>query len=486
MQVLPTMSVNISADQCPSFPQSKTILDAYQIGHQLGRGCFAKVFKALRKRDNEPVAIKVIEKKLLDDETSDLLHNELRILQAVCEHPGIVTLLSSHETDTHMFFIMEYVDGGPLLDRIVSRGSFSENDARILLRTLLLTLRFLSDLGCVHRDIKPENILVDNRSNKWPVKLTDFGLSEKMQPNQLLTDAIGTPLFVAPEILNGSGYDCSCDMWSLGVVMYIVLCGYPPFPIYDNPQKLTTAIVNGDYSFPPGEWTHVSVAAKTVIREMLQINPEKRLTPAQALVHPWIRMSQSTTDLPNSKLKSFNARRKLKAGVMAVRTTFGLRNILGRDGLRSGVIDHETLIRNVERNRALIARATKSYGDSSDRAKDDAHESRSILVNPAFLSCRRSLILSVNALANIQASDDAKASQRSRLDLNGALQSANLLLSDSEALQSKALAMAAEAKESSSIDGANPFMTRTESETGQCTDKNHFSLEPLDFENLGM
>ncbi|KAI0564723.1 Serine/threonine protein kinase [Gracilaria domingensis] len=483
------MNLNVSAEQPSSFPQSSPILDAYHVGRQLGRGCFAKVFKAIRKCDNKSVAIKVIEKKRLDDETSDLLHNELRILQAVSEHPGIVTLIDSHETDTHMFFIMEYVDGGPLLDRIVSRGSLSENDARILLRTLLLTLRFLSELGCVHRDIKPENILVDNHSKQWPIKLTDFGLSEKMQPDQLLTDAIGTPLFVAPEILKGNGYDCACDMWSLGVVMYIVLCGYPPFPIYDNPQMLTAAIVNGNYSFPVGEWTHVSVDAKTVVSAMLQVDPEKRLTPAQALAHPWIRMSQSTSDLPNSKLKSFNARRKLKAGVMAVRTTFGLRNILGPAGLRSRPINQETLIRDVERSRALIARVARSSGDSSDRVWEKGNRSRFIRENPALLSCRRSLILPVSVFAKVQVNNDARDPVGHRLDLSETLQSNHLLLSESEALQSKALAMAAEAaKESSNQEGTNPFMASIDSEFSDDfrSEKNPLNLELLDLASLGI
>lgn len=329
----------------------------YDIGPKLGRGCFATVYKAIRRRDQLPVAIKVVEKNKLDKETSTLLDNELQILLAVSKHPGIVTLLDNLETESHMYFIMDYVDGGQLLDRIVSRGSFSENDARILLRTILNTLEFLSQLGCVHRDIKPENILVDNHSHKWPVKLTDFGLSAKMQPDKLLYGALGTPLFVAPEILRGTGYDCSCDMWSLGVVMYIVLCGYPPFPYNEAPANLINAIINGIYEFPAKEWHHVSDDAKDVVRRMLEIDPTKRITPTGALQHRWVLQTQSTCDLPNSQLRNFNARRKLKGGVFAVRTFGYMRNLTtDRDSSPGGVDRREKLQKDVEHCRKLITK----------------------------------------------------------------------------------------------------------------------------------
>lgn len=468
----------------PAFPPYQPILDQYSVGSQLGRGCFAKVFKAVRNCDGVPVAIKVIEKKRLDNQVSNLLHNELRILQAVSEHPGIVTLLDNLETETHVFFIMEYVAGGPLLHRIVSRGSFSENDARILLRTLLLTLRFLADLGCVHRDIKPENILVDNHNKKWPVKLTDFGFSEKIQPDQLLHDAIGTPLFVAPEILKGEGYDCACDMWSLGVVMYLVLCGYPPFPIYDDPQKLTRAIINGDYSFPAREWTHVSADAKSVITEMLQVNPQKRLTPAEALARPWILMAQSTTDLPNSKLKSFNARRKLKAGFMAVRTTFGLRNILGSASLRTDAVDQQALQREVERSRALIARASRE--DELFAVSDEGQNPANALFreSSARMTCRHSLIFPTGITDLSQTNDTDIDKPKGRYE-EGALQSTHILTSDSDALQSKALAMVAEVNEDVDLEDTTLFLTDSlEGESPPKPGRTLLNLEQLDFGRL--
>lgn len=468
-----------SSARLDAFPSHPSILKLYHVGKQLGKGCFAKVFEATKREDDTQIAIKVIDKKPLDSETTDLLHKELRILQAVSEHPGIVTMVDSLETDTHMYFFLEYVDGGPLLDRIVSRGSFSENDARILLRTLLRTLHFLAELGCVHRDIKPENILVDNQSNNWPVKLTDFGLSENIQPHQLLHDPIGTPLFVAPEILTRDGYDCACDMWSLGVVLYIVLCGYPPFPIYDDPQKLKLAVVTGDYSFPSREWMRVSADAKAFVKAMLQINPKERLKPSQALRHPWILMAQSTTDLPNTKLKSFNARRKLKAGVMAVRTTFGFRNSVEPGQLHSKTTDEQKLIQDVERYRTLIAQMSTLDNESSDdKQLDEFSPERS-----GSMACVRSLINPVddfNVSRSSANSDNAEFYRKATKMNSGAS-----LASDCEAFQSKALAMAAEAKESLVRDGViNPFLAEIPHEISGAESKGPGFLDELDFQQL--
>lgn len=304
----------------------------YELGARLGRGCFSDVYKSVRRSDKQLVAVKVVEKDSLDAETTKLLENELVILRAVAEHPGIVSLLDSIETESHMYFVLEYIDGGPLLDQIVARGSFSENDARVTLRATLMTLGYLAELGCVHRDIKPENILVDNKSDLWPVKLTDFGLSAKMQPNEVLHAAMGSPIFVAPEVLSDQGYDCACDMWSLGVLTYIVLVGYPPWPIYDDPNRLIKAIVNGAYAFPEREWSCVSDDAKDVVRRMLEVDPKKRITPAEALEHRWFSVIQSTSALPNKQLGGFNARRKMRAVINTVRTTVGFMNLISRPG----------------------------------------------------------------------------------------------------------------------------------------------------------
>lgn len=439
---------------------------AYELGKRLGRGCFATVYKARRRLDDAAVAVKVVEKKRLDVDTAKLLQNELEVLQAVSEHPGIVTLLDSIETDTHMYFIMEYVDGGPLLDRIVSKGNFSENDARVILRAILQTLDYLNHLGCVHRDIKPENILVDNHSKKWPVKLTDFGLSAKMQPDELLYGTLGTPLFVAPEILKGEGYDCSCDMWSLGVVLYLVLCGYPPFP-YKSPKELVSAIIHGQYSFPAPEWVHVSDDAKDALTMMMEVDPKRRITPVGALKHPWFRAVQSTSDLPNSKLKSFNARRKLRASMFVVRTTFDFMKFLDKGtslSQKEKRFSQDDLLQAVENSRRLIQKMDIAEGTAPRSDSDNTPRERPSFESSKALS-RRSLVLPNGITESYlsQASDISPVTEGRILNeatnRGFGLRSSETAPWNSQVMSSRAKALVAEMRGSSiSENSGNPFL----------------------------
>lgn len=468
---------------CPSHPALEA---AYKLGAKLGRGCFATVYKAERRSDGLSVAIKAVEKNRLDGDTADLLQNELEVLRAVSEHPGIVTLLDSLDTEKHMFFVMEYVDGGPLLDRIVSRGTFSENDARVLLRAILLTLDFLADLGCVHRDIKPENILVDNHSTKWPVKLTDFGLSAKMQPDELLYGTLGTPLFVAPEILKNRGYDSACDMWSLGVVLYLVLCGYPPFP-FDSPDVLINAIVKGEYSFPAPEWDHVSKDAKDAVRQMLEVDPHKRIIPAKALDHPWFRAAQSTSDLPNSKLKGFNARRKLKASVVAVRTTCDLMKFLDpKRSVRQNTPTQEELQEDVEKSRARLQelgiKVSGTPSPDGDKTQPQAQPGAvRELPQPSLRASRRSLVLPVSIFEAVP------LEQSHSREGHTMMQSTDSIPWSSQIMSSRAKAMVAEVKGSPVVeDNANPFLLPVSVSEEPAESKKPKKLVQLDLNGLGL
>lgn len=475
-------SSSANSSGCPWHPHLEAV---YKPGAKLGRGCFATVYKAERRSDGLQVAIKAVEKNKLDGETAGLLQNELEVLQAVSEHPGIVTLLDSLDTDKHMFFVMDYVDGGPLLDRIVSRGNFSENDARVLLRAILLTLEFLADLGCVHRDIKPENILVDNYSKKWPVKLTDFGLSAKMQPDELLYQTLGTPLFVAPEILNGRGYDSTCDMWSLGVVLYLVLCGYPPFP-YDSPDILINAIVKGEYSFPAPEWDIVSEDAKDAVRRMLEIDAHRRITPVEALAHPWFRAAQSTSDLPNSKLKSFNARRKLKASMVAVRTTVDFMKFLDpKRNVKQNTPTQEELQEDVERNRALLQRLGIKETGTPSPDKDKCQQQSQARTAPelpqtSLKQSRRSLVLPVSIF-------EAAPLEHSQYGGGCAMmQSTDSIPWNSQVMSSRAKALVAEVKGSPVVeDNANPFLLPASVSEERTEPRKPKKLVQLDLNGLG-
>ena len=463
----------------PTLPSYPLLNDRYTIDQKLGRGCFSIVYKATRNSDNYPVAVKVIEKKCLDQHTSNLLQNELEILQVVSSHPGIASLLDSMESDTHMYFIIEYVDGGPLLERICSHGNFSENDARILLRPILLTLQFMSNLGCVHRDIKPENILVDNRSEIWPVKLTDFGLSAITQPDALLYETMGTPLFVAPEILKGHGYDCACDMWSLGVVLYLVLCGYPPFP-YDSPKQLISSIINAKYTFPENEWQHVSDNVKDMLRKMIELDPKKRLTPTSALAHPWITMAQSTDVLMNAKLISFNARRKLRAGVVAVRTTLDLKSIIDPTKRQNqSPVSQKDFAADVEKHRELLAKL--NFHDNPLVTGTSS--------NHPVRKSRRSLFLPVNFLDENDESND-------KIQTNGTLSSSSGQQketsfyndkADPQLIQSRAKAMVAQVSDNEIFaKSSNPFLQVPAEPNSPVAEKPNKGPPLLNLQSLGI
>jgi len=224
-----------------------------------------------------------------------------------------------YDTPTKMYLIMELVTGGELFDRIVNRGSYSEKDASHVVRQIVSAIEYLHALGIVHRDLKPENLLYANESHDSDIKIADFGLSRILPDDALLKTACGTPGYVAPEVLRGKGYGKEVDLWSVGVIMYILLCGFPPF-YDDNVQVLFEQILSGHFDFPPTYWAGVSDSAKDLIRKLLNVDPKKRLTATQALEHPWLR-GETAPDVHLAStvksMKSFNARRKLKLAVLA-------------------------------------------------------------------------------------------------------------------------------------------------------------------------
>lgn len=316
---------------------------SYMIQGKLGRGTFAQVYKAVHRGSGEIFAVKAVNKHQLDDETKELLKNELRVLKYVSKFPGIVTLYEEFECDRFIWFVLEYVDGGMLLNKLARKGSFSENHARITMISTLRSLLYLSKLGVVHRDVKPENILFDSKSRDWPTRLTDFGLSAKMDKNVLLYAACGTPAFCSPEVLKGEVYDCSCDMWSFGIVLYIVLAGYPPF-------HGTEDILKGSVAFPEQEWSHISDEAKDVVKKMLIVNPKERITAKKALEHSWFAMTQSTEELPNKKLITFNLRRNMRIRFFVVSSANSLLRLRDRKTER----DSQELYAEVEQTRQFL------------------------------------------------------------------------------------------------------------------------------------
>uniref|UniRef100_A0A9J7YW64 Calcium/calmodulin-dependent protein kinase 1Db n=1 Tax=Cyprinus carpio carpio TaxID=630221 RepID=A0A9J7YW64_CYPCA len=249
-------------------------------------GAFSEVVLAQEKATGEMYAVKCIPKKALRGKESGI-ENEIAVLRKI-KHENIVALEDIYESPTHLYLIMQLVSGGELFDRIVERGFYTEQDASALIKQVVDAVNYLHSLGIVHRDLKPENLLYYNPHEESKIMISDFGLS-KMEgaANDIMSTACGTPGYVAPEVLAQKPYSKAVDCWSIGVIAYILLCGYPPF--YDeNDSKLFEQILRAEYEFDSPYWDDISDSAKDFIRNLMQKDPEKRLTCEEALRHPWI------------------------------------------------------------------------------------------------------------------------------------------------------------------------------------------------------
>lgn len=298
----------------------------YDIGDTLGKGSFAVVKVGVPKDGSPNVAIKIIDKKdaQFDKES---LEQEIAIMKKV-EHPNCIKLHEVFDEKQKMYMVLDLVTGGELFDRIISRGHYSEKDAAVLINDTLVAIGYLHSLGIVHRDLKPENLLYSSNDERSPnydvIKVADFGLAKVVHggSDHSMTTTCGTPGYVAPEVLEqAGGYGPEVDVWSIGVILYILLCGFPPF--YDeNNAVLFQQIKKGDYSFPSPYWDDISDGAKDLVRKILQVDPKKRLTIKQCLDHPWIksRDGANTAALAGAQeqLKKFAARNKLKKAINTV------------------------------------------------------------------------------------------------------------------------------------------------------------------------
>lgn len=267
------------ADKMPS------VEDKYYLKEMLGTGAFSVVrLVESKERPRCMNAVKIIDKKALKGK-EDSLENEIKVLRRL-KHPNIVQLLETFEDKTKVYLIMELVTGGELFDRIVEKGSYTEKDASDLMRQVLEAVDYMHEQGVVHRDLKPENLLYYSADEDSKIMISDFGLS-KMEDSGIMATACGTPGYVAPEVLAQKPYGKAVDVWSIGVISYILLCGYPPF--YDeNDANLFAQILKGEFEFDSPYWDEISDSAKDFIRNLMCVNVEKRFTCRQALGHPWI------------------------------------------------------------------------------------------------------------------------------------------------------------------------------------------------------
>uniref|UniRef100_A0A8C9YCL9 Calcium/calmodulin dependent protein kinase I n=1 Tax=Sander lucioperca TaxID=283035 RepID=A0A8C9YCL9_SANLU len=265
--------------------KTSDIKEHYDFKEVLGTGAFSEVVLAEEKRTQRLVAIKCIPKKALEGKENNI-ENEIAVLHRI-KHPNIVTLEDIFESTSHLYLVMQLVSGGELFDRIVEKGFYTERDASQLIHQILDAVKYLHDMGIVHRDLKPENLLYYSLDEDSKIMISDFGLSKIEGSGSVMSTACGTPGYVAPEVLAQKPYSKAVDCWSIGVISYILLCGYPPF--YDeNDAKLFEQILKAEYEFDSPYWDDISDSAKDFICHLMEKDPLKRYTCEQALQHPWI------------------------------------------------------------------------------------------------------------------------------------------------------------------------------------------------------
>ena len=274
----------------------------------LGTGNFAQVKKCMRLEDKKEFAVKIIDKSKVEDMQD--IEREIEIMGKV-DHPNVIKLVDVFDETKKMNLVLELVTGGELFDKIVEKGNYTEKDAANTLMTLCDALEHLHAKGVVHRDLKPENILLASKGDNAPIKVADFGLARVMKKGDVMKTACGTPGYVAPEVLQNKGYDSGAvDMWSTGVILYILLCGFPPFYEEELPA-LFDQILKGRYDFPSPWWDKISPEAKALVRRLLTVDPKKRITASQTKQDPWMSKA-GATPIGLDNLKKFQASRKLK------------------------------------------------------------------------------------------------------------------------------------------------------------------------------
>lgn len=279
----------------PTSKMDPRVTEKYDVQSVLGRGAFSEVWKAQEKKTGQMVAIKVIDRKSLKGK-EEALQNEVAVLRRA-SHPNIVKMFEEFEDKTRVYLVIELVTGGELFDRIVDKGSYTEKDASDLVRQILEAVGYLHSIDVCHRDLKPENLLYFSPDEDSKIMISDFGLSKMGADVDQMATACGTPGYVAPEVLRRQKYGKPVDCWSIGVISYILLCGYPPF--YDESDAhLFKQIMRGDYEFDSPYWDDISASAKEFISHYLQIDPGKRFTCSEGLAHPWISGGTAkTTDI---------------------------------------------------------------------------------------------------------------------------------------------------------------------------------------------
>jgi len=298
------------------------IIDSYDMDKKkLGEGSYGSVCKAKSKHTGSIRAVKTISKAMMKN--IERFKQEIAIMKMM-DHPNIIKLFESFEDHRNIYLVMELATGGELFDRIIESGHFTEVQAAVLMQQIVRAIYYMHENHVCHRDLKPENFLFMSKAaiEKNLLKIIDFGLSCKFETGKMLSTKAGTPYYVAPQVLAGK-YDQLSDLWSVGVIMYVMLCGYPPF-FGETDQEVLSKVRLGTFTFAAADWKNVSEDAKNLIRMLLKMNPRERYTAEQALNHEWIKnkapaaknISLQSNFVDN--LRGFRSQNKLKKAALHI------------------------------------------------------------------------------------------------------------------------------------------------------------------------
>ncbi|XP_050372458.1 calcium-dependent protein kinase 24 [Argentina anserina] len=320
-----------SSSHCGSFSapisvldktDGENIFDKYRLGKELGRGEFGITHRCVDCQTGETFACKMISKSKLKTEIDiEDVRREAEIMRRLPKHPNIVRFKEAYEDKDAVYLVMELCEGGELFDRIVTKGHYTERAAAHVTKTILEVCKVCHENGVIHRDLKPENFLFADSSENAQLKAIDFGLSVIFEPGQRFCEIVGSPYYMAPEVLRRN-YGHEVDVWSAGVILYILLCGVPPFWA-ETEEGIAQAIIRGNIDFQKETWQKVSEEAKLLVKNMLDPNPYNRLTVEEVLDHPWIRNANEVPDVPlgenvRLRIKQFTLMNKFKKKVLRV------------------------------------------------------------------------------------------------------------------------------------------------------------------------
>ncbi|KAF5459794.1 hypothetical protein F2P56_019712 [Juglans regia] len=313
--------VRVLEDIIP-FTHRTRIGDTYVLGRELGRGEFGITYLCTDRDNKESLACKSISKRKLRTEVDvEDVRREVAIMSTLPDHPNVVKLRETYEDSENVHLVMELCEGGELFDRIVARGHYSERAAASVARTIAEVVRMCHANGVMHRDLKPENFLFANKKERSPLKAIDFGLSVFFKPGERFSEIVGSPYYMAPEVLKRN-YGPEVDIWSAGVILYILLCGVPPFWA-ETETGVALAILRGVIDFKREPWPHISESAKSLVRQMLDPDPRKRLNAQQVLDHSWLQNAKKAPNVPlgdmvRTRLKQFSVMNRFKKKALRV------------------------------------------------------------------------------------------------------------------------------------------------------------------------